>query len=274
MRDPVMYRILDEPFIRAPAAKWKIYPDVRFRPRAVGFDRRGSPIRYARLEYEDHRPLYDWYLDNIEIFHPQQIEFARLNLSHTVLSKRKLIRLVQENLRAWLGRSAHADHLPDLRRRGYTPSAIRANSAKMLGVGKVKGVVALHKLEYHIRQDLNKTAQSCHGGAESSEGRYRKLSRTNLVEAIGGDKQPGRRFAPELVRVPFSKVLYIEREDFMEDPPRKFFRLAPGREVRLRYAYFITCTDVIKDEHGDRSSSCAAPTIRRHVAERRPMDGG
>ena len=245
MRDPVMYRILDAAHPRT-GTKWKIYPMYDF---AHGQSDSIEEITHSicTLEYEDHRPLYDWYLDNIEIFHPQQIEFARLNLSHTVLSKRKLIRLVQENhVRGW--DDPRMPTLAGLRRRGYTPAAIR-DFCEDVGVGKVKGVVALHKLEYHIRQDLNKTANRVMAVLNPL-----KVVITNYpddlveeMEAINNPEDESAGTRP----VPFSKVLYIEREDFMEDPPRKFFRLAPGREVRLRYAYFITCSDVIKDDNGE-----------------------
>ena len=245
MRDPVMYRILHAPHPRT-GDKWKIYPMYDF---AHGQSDSIEEITHSicTLEYEDHRPLYDWYLDNIEIFHPQQIEFARLNLSHTVLSKRKLIRLVEEGyVRGW--DDPRMPTIAGLRRRGYTPSAIR-DFCDAVGVGKVKGVVALHKLEYHIRQDLNKTAPRVMAVINPlkvvidnyPDGQVEQMEAINNPE----DESAGTR------PVPFSKVLYIERDDFMEDPPRKFFRLAPGREVRLRYAYFITCTDVIKDERGN-----------------------
>ena len=245
MRDPVMYRILDTPHPRT-GDKWKIYPMYDF---AHGQSDSIEAITHSicTLEYEDHRPLYDWYLDNIEIYHPQQIEFARLNLSHTVLSKRKLIRLVEEGyVRGW--DDPRMPTIAGLRRRGYTPSAIR-RFCEEVGVGKVKGVVALHKLEYHIRQDLNKTAPRVMAVINPLKVVIENYpdDQVEQMEAINNpeDESAGTR------RVPFSKVLYIERDDFMEDPPRKFFRLAPGREVRLRYAYFITCKDVIKDADGN-----------------------
>ncbi len=244
MRDPVLYRILDAAHPRT-GDKWKIYPMYDF---AHGQSDSIEEITHSicTLEYEDHRPLYDWYLDNIEIFHPQQIEFARLNLSHTVLSKRKLIRLVQEGyVRGW--DDPRMPTIAGLRRRGYTPSAIR-DFCEDVGVGKVKGVAALHKLEYHIRQDLNKTAQRVMAVLNPLKVVIENYPE-DLVEQLEAINNPEDESAGTR-SVPFSKVLYIEREDFMEDPPRKFFRLAPGREVRLRYAYFITCTDVIKDEHG------------------------
>ena len=245
LRDPVMYRILDTPHPRT-GDKWRIYPMYDF-AHGQSDSIEGITHSICTLEYEDHRPLYDWYLDNIEIYHPQQIEFARLNLSHTVLSKRKLIRLTQEGyVSGW--DDPRMPTISGLRRRGYTPAAIR-EFCDEIGVGKVKGVVALHKLEYHIRQDLNKTANRVMGVLNPlrvvienyPDGQVEELDAINNPE----DASAGAR------KVPFSRVLYIERDDFMEDPPRKFFRLAPGREVRLRYAYFITCTDVIKDDSGE-----------------------
>ena len=245
MRDPVMYRVLDAPHPRT-GDKWKIYPMYDF---AHGQSDSIEEITHSicTLEYEDHRPLYDWYLDNIEIYHPQQIEFARLNLSHTILSKRKLIRLVREGyVRGW--DDPRMPTISGLRRRGYTPESIR-EFCDDIGVGKVKGLVALHKLEYHIRQDLNRRAHRVMAVINPLKVVIENYP-DDLVEELEAinnpeDESAGRR------KVPFSKVLYIERDDFMEEPPRKFFRLAPGREVRLRYAYFITCTEVIKDEAGE-----------------------
>ena len=244
MRDPVMYRILDAAHPRT-GDKWRIYPMYDF-AHGQSDSIEGITHSICTLEYEDHRPLYDWYLDNIEIFHPQQIEFARLNLSHTIMSKRKLIRLVREGYaRGW--DDPRMPTISGLRRRGYTPEAIR-EFCEDVGVGKVKGVVALHKLEYHIRQDLNRRAQRVMAVLNPLKVVIENYPDDLLeeLEAINNpeDESAGTR------SVPFSKVIYIERDDFMEDPPRKFFRLAPGREVRLRYAYFITCTDVIKDETG------------------------
>ena len=245
MRDPVMYRILDAAHPRT-GAKWKIYPMYDF---AHGQSDAIEGITHSicTLEYEDHRPLYDWYLDNIEIFHPQQIEFARLELSHTVLSKRKLIRLVQENhVSGW--DDPRMPTIAGLRRRGYSPESIRQFSEDV-GVGKVKGVVAFHKLEYHVRQHLNKTADRVMAVLNPLKVVIENYP-DDLVEELEAINNPEDESAGTRT-VPFSKELYIERDDFMEDPPRKFFRLAPGREVRLRYAYFITCTEVIKDESGE-----------------------
>ncbi len=245
LRDPVMYRILDAAHPRT-GDKWKIYPMYDF-AHGQSDSIEGITHSICTLEYEDHRPLYDWYLDNIEIFHPQQIEFARLNLSHTVLSKRKLIRLVQEgHVSGW--DDPRMPTIAGLRRRGYSPEAIR-EFCDDIGVGKVKGVVALHKLEYHLRQHLNKTANRVMAVINPLKVVIENYP-DDLVEEMEAVNNPEDATAGTRL-VPFSKVLYVERDDFMEDPPRKFFRLAPGREVRLRYAYFITCTDVIKDDDGE-----------------------
>lgn len=245
LRDPVMYRILDAAHPRT-GDKWKIYPMYDF-AHGQSDSIEGVTHSICTLEYEDHRPLYDWYLDNIEIFHPQQIEFARLNLSHTVLSKRKLIRLVQEgHVSGW--DDPRMPTIAGLRRRGYSPEAIR-EFCDDIGVGKVKGVVALHKLEYHLRQHLNKTANRVMAVINPLKVVIENYP-DDLVEEMEAVNNP-EDAAAGTRPVPFSKVLYIERDDFMEDPPRKFFRLAPGREVRLRYAYFITCTEVIKDDDGE-----------------------
>lgn len=245
LRDPVMYRILDATHPRTDD-KWKIYPMYDF-AHGQSDSIEGITHSICTLEYEDHRPLYDWYLDNIEIFHPQQIEFARLELSHTVLSKRKLIRLVQENhVSGW--DDPRMPTIAGLRRRGYSPEAIR-QFCEDIGVGKVKGVVAFHKLEYHIRQALNKTADRVMAVLNPLKVVIENYP-DDLVEELEAINNPEDEAAGTR-RVPFSKTLYIERDDFMVDPPRKFFRLAPGREVRLRYAYFITCTDVIKDADGE-----------------------
>ncbi|MCH8014737.1 MAG: glutamine--tRNA ligase, partial [Candidatus Dadabacteria bacterium] len=197
--------------------------------------------------FEDHRPLYDWFIEQLGIYAPRQIEFARLNLTYTVLSKRKLMQLVQDNhVSGW--DDPRMPTISGLRRRGYTSHAIR-NFCEKIGVTKQDSVIDIALLEHSLRDDLNKSAQRVMGvlnplkvvitnyPADSSE----ELDAVNNPE----DESAGKR------KVPFSKELYIERDDFMEDPPKKFYRLSPGREVRLRYAYFITCTDVIKNENGD-----------------------
>jgi len=245
MRDPVMYRIINTPHPRT-GDTWKIYPMYDF-AHGQSDSIEGITHSLCTLEYEDHRPLYDWYLDNIEIYHPQQIEFARLELTHTVLSKRKLIRLVQEgHVTGW--DDPRMPTISGLRRRGYTPESIR-NFADDIGVGKVKGVVEMHKLEYHIRDHLNAVAERRMAVLNPlkvvienyPEGQVEQMDAVNNPE----DESAGTR------TVPFSREIYIEQEDFMEEPVKKFYRLAPGREVRLRWGYFITCNDVIKDDDGN-----------------------
>jgi glutaminyl-tRNA synthetase len=196
------------------------------------------------LEFEDHRPLYDWFLDELKVYHPQQIEFARLNLSHTVMSKRKLLQLVEEgHVTRW--DDPRMPTISGLRRRGYTPESIR-NFCERIGVAKRESMVDMALLEHCVREDLNKHAPRVMCVLRPlrvvidnyPEGQVEELEALNNPE----DPSMGTR------RVPFSRVLYIEQEDFLEDPPKKFFRLAPGREVRLRYAYFIRCVDVVKDD--------------------------
>jgi glutaminyl-tRNA synthetase len=196
------------------------------------------------LEFEDHRPLYDWFLDELDIYHPQQIEFARLNLGYTVLSKRKLLTLVEQgHVTGW--DDPRMPTISGLRRRGYTPEAIRT-FCERIGVAKRNSVVDVALLEHCLREDLNRRAPRVMAVLRPlrvvivnyPEGQVEELEAVNNPE----DPSMGTR------RVPFSRVLYIERDDFREDPPKQFFRLTPGREVRLRYAYFITCTGVVKDD--------------------------
>ncbi len=246
MRDPVMYRIRNVPHHRT-GDKWCIYPMYDY---AHGQSDAIEGITHSicTMEYEDHRPLYDWFLDNLPVpSHPQQIEFARLNLTYTVMSKRKLLQLVQEkHVAGW--DDPRMPTLAGMRRRGYTPEAIR-NFCERIGVGKRESLVDLALLEYCVREDLNLKAQRVMGVLRPlkvvidnyPEGEVEYLDAINNPE----DPAAGTR------KVPFSRVLYLEREDFMENPPKQFFRLAPGREVRLRYAYFIKCTDVVKDEKGE-----------------------
>lgn len=246
MRDPVMYRIRNVPHHRT-GDKWCIYPMYDY---AHGQSDAIEGITHSicTMEYEDHRPLYDWFLDNLPVpSHPQQIEFARLNLTYTVMSKRKLLQLVQEkHVAGW--DDPRMPTLAGMRRRGYTPEAIR-NFCERIGVGKRESLVDLALLEYCVREDLNLKAQRVMGVLRPlkvvidnyPEGEVEYLDAINNPE----DPAAGTR------KVPFSRVLYLEREDFMENPPKQFFRLAPGREVRLRYAYFIKCTDVVKDDKGE-----------------------
>jgi len=245
MRDPVMYRILKAPHHRT-GDRWCIYPTYDY---THGQSDSIEKITHSicTLEFQDHRPLYDWFLDKLGVYHPQQIEFARLNLTYTLMSKRKLIELVREgHVRGW--DDPRMPTIAGLRRRGYTPESIR-DFCRRIGVGKDENMVEIELLEHCLRQDLNKRARRMMAVLDPLKvviENYPEDS-TEELEAINNpeDGSMGTR------KVPFSKVLYIEREDFMEDPPRKFYRLAPGREVRLRYAYFITCREAVKDESGN-----------------------
>ena len=242
MRDPVMYRILKANHHRT-GDKWCIYPSYDF-AHGQSDSIEGITHSVCTLEFEDHRPLYDWFLDALEIYHSRQIEFARLNLTYTVMSKRKLLRLVQEGrVSGW--DDPRMPTISGLRRRGYTPEAIR-NFCERIGVAKSNSVVDIALLEHCLREDLNKRAQRAMAVLKPLKVVIDNYPEA-LVEdlpAINNPEDPnmGTR------TVPFSRVLYIEQDDFREDPPKKFFRLAPGREVRLRYGYFITCREVIKDE--------------------------
>lgn len=241
MRDPVIYRILHATHHRT-GDKWCIYPMYDFaHPLSDAIE--GITHSICTLEFEDHRPLYDWFLDQLGIYHPQQIEFARLNLSYTVLSKRKLLRLVQEgHVTGW--DDPRMPTIAGMRRRGYTPEAIR-DFCERIGVAKKNSIVDIALLEHCVREDLNKRAPRVMAVLRPlrvvidnyPEGLVEEMEAVNNPE----DLSMGTR------KVPFSRVLYIERDDFREDPPKQFYRLAPGREVRLRYAYFIKCVDVVKD---------------------------
>ncbi|HPY77483.1 MAG TPA: glutamine--tRNA ligase/YqeY domain fusion protein, partial [Anaerohalosphaeraceae bacterium] len=244
MRDPVMYRILHASHHRT-KDNWCIYPMYDW---AHGLEDSIEGITHSicTLEFENHRPLYDWFLDQLDIYHPRQIEFARLNLTNTVMSKRKLLQLVKDrHVSGW--DDPRMPTLCGLRRRGYSPQAIQ-NFCKVIGVNKFNSTVDFSLLEHCLREDLNKTSPRAMAVLNPlrvvitnyPEGQTEELDAVNNPE----DLAAGTR------KVPFSKVLYIEQEDFMENPPKKFFRLAPGREVRLRYAYFIKCRQVIKDQSG------------------------
>jgi glutaminyl-tRNA synthetase len=245
MRDPVMYRILHAEHHRT-GNKWCIYPMYDYaHPLSDMIE--GITHSICTLEFEDHRPLYDWLLDTLQTpCHPQQIEFARLNLSYTVMSKRKLLQLVEENLvTGW--DDPRMPTIAGYRRRGYTPESIRA-FCKRIGVTKFNGLTDVGLLEFSIREDLNKTAKRVMAVL-----RPIKVVLTNVpnghveqIEAINNPEDPnaGTR------QVPFSNTLYIENEDFMENPPKKYFRLTPGGEVRLRYVGIIRCNEVIKDATG------------------------
>ena len=245
LRDPVMYRILKAHHHRT-GDKWCIYPMYDF---THGQSDSVEKITHSicTLEFEVHRPLYDWYLDELRVYHPQQIEFAKLNLTYTMTSKRRCLALVEEGrVRGW--DDPRMPTLCGLRRRGYTPEAIRDFCGR-IGMAKAESINEIEQLEHCVREDLNKRASRVMAVLDPlrvvienyPEDQVEEMEAVNNPE----DEAAGTR------KVPFSRVIYIEREDFMEDPPRKFFRLAPGREVRLRYAYFIKCTDVVKDENGE-----------------------
>jgi glutaminyl-tRNA synthetase len=245
MRDPTLYRIRKTAHHRTGEA-WCIYPLYDF-THCISDSIERVTHSLCTLEFENNRELYDWVLNQLEIYHPQQIEFARLNLSYTLLSKRKLIELVRGgHVAGW--DDPRMPTISGLRRRGYTPESIRS-FCERIGVAKRDSMVDIALLDYCVREDLNKRANRVMGVLQPLKVVIENYpeGRTEELEAINNPEDPsaGAR------QVPFSRELYIERDDFMEDPPKKFFRLAPGREVRLRYAYFITCTDVIKDENGE-----------------------
>jgi glutaminyl-tRNA synthetase len=245
MRDPVTYRILHADHHRT-GSTWCIYPMYDF---AHGESDSIEKITHSicTLEFEDHRPLYDWYVEALGIYHPQQIEFDRLNLTYTLLSKRKLLQLVQNgHVRGW--DDPRMPTLSGIRRRGYTPEAIR-NFCKAIGVSKTNGSIELGLLEHHVREDLNRRSPRVMAVLRPlrlvidnyPEGQAEEMEAVNNPE----DLSAGTR------RVPFSRVLYIEQDDFREDPPKQYYRLSPGREVRLRYGYFVTCTHAVKNPAGE-----------------------
>lgn len=245
MRDPAMYRILHASHHRT-GDTWHIYPMYDF-AHGQSDSLEGVTHSLCSLEYEDHRPLYNWFVEALGIFHPRQIEFARLNLTYTVMSKRRLRRLVEEgHVSGW--DDPRMPTLCGMRRLGYTPEAIRGFMDR-IGVAKSNSLIEIELLEHVVRDDLNRTSNRVMGVLDPLKVVIENYpeDQVEYMEAINNPEDPeaGTR------QVPFSKVLYIERGDFMEDPPRKFYRLAPGREVRLRYAYFVTCTDVIKDDEGN-----------------------
>ena len=245
LRDPVMYRILHATHHRT-GDQWSIYPMYDFaHGQSDSIERVTHSI--CTLEFEDHRPLYDWYIEQLGIYHPQQIEFDRLNLTYTLLSKRKLLQLVQEGrVRGW--DDPRMPTLSGLRRRGYTPQAIR-NFCAAIGVSKTNGIIELGLLEHYVREDLNRRAPRAMAVLRPlkvvidnyPEGQVEEMEAVNNPE----DASAGTR------KVPFSRVLYIEQEDFREDPPKQYYRLSPGREVRLRYGYFITARSVVKNAAGE-----------------------
>ena len=242
LRDPVLYRTLKETHHRT-GDEWPIYPMYDF---AHGQSDSIEHITHSvcTLEFEDHRPLYDWFLDELDIYHSQQIEFARLNLTHTVLSKRRLIQLVDDgNVNGW--DDPRLPTISGLRRRGYTPEAIR-EFCDRIGVAKRDNTVSIALLEHALRDDLNKRSPRVMGVLDPlkvvienyPEGKSEDIISVNNPE----DMSMGER------NIPFSRIVYIEKDDFREEPPPKFYRLSPGREVRLKDAYYITCTGVVKDE--------------------------
>lgn len=242
MRDPVMYRVLHAHH-QMTGDEWCIYPMYDF-THGQSDSIEGVTHSICTLEFEDHRPLYDWFLDELDIYHPRQIEFARLNLSHMVMSKRRLLELVEGgHVEGW--NDPRMPTISGLRRRGYTPESIR-KFCERIGVAKRDSMVDIAFLEHCLREDLNRRASRVMAVLRPlrlvidnyPEDREEELEAQNNPE----DASMGKR------KVPFSRVLYIEQEDFMEDPPKKFYRLAPGREVRLRYGYYITCVDIVKDE--------------------------
>ncbi len=246
MRDPTIYRIRHATHYRT-EDRWCIYPMYDF-THCLSDSMEGITHSLCSLEFEDHRPLYDWFLDQLDVAcHPQQIEFARLNINYTVMSKRKLLRLVEEgHVKAW--DDPRMPTLSAMRRAGYPPEAIR-NFCNRVGVAKRDSVVDVAQLEHAVREYLNEHSLRVMAVLNPLRviiDNYPE-GRTEEMDAVNNPENPdaGTR------KVPFSRVLYIERDDFMEDPPKKFFRLAPGREVRLRYGYLVTCTGVVKGESGE-----------------------
>jgi glutaminyl-tRNA synthetase len=242
MRDPVMYRILHASHHRT-GDTWCIYPMYDW---AHGLEDSVEGITHSicTLEFENHRPLYDWFLDALAVYHPQQIEFARLNLTYTVMSKRLLLQLVEgKYVAGW--DDPRLPTISGMRRRGYSPSSIR-NFCKRIGVAKVNSIVDFEFLEHNVRDDLNKTSIRFMGVLHPLKVVLENYPDHQIeeLEAVNNPEDPtlGKR------RIPFSKTLFIEQDDFMENPPKDFYRLAPDREVRLRYAYFITCSKVVKKD--------------------------
>ncbi len=247
MRDPILYRILHSHHHRT-GNKWSIYPMYDY-AHGQSDSIEGITHSICTLEFEVHRPLYDWFCKTLEIHHPQQIEFARLNLSYTIMSKRKLLQLVQEkHVMGW--DDPRMPTICGIRRRGYTPEAIR-NFADTIGVAKRDNIIDISLMEYCVREDLNKIANRTMAILNPVKliiDNYPE-NKTEDLEAINN---PENEFSGKRM-IPFSKELWIERDDFMENPPKKYFRLSPGSEVRLKYAYFVTCVSVKKDENGEIS---------------------
>ncbi len=245
MRDPIMYRIVHAEHHRT-GDRWCIYPMYDF-AHGQSDSIEGVTHSICTLEFEDHRPLYNWYIEELGIYHSYQYEFDRLNVTYTLLSKRKLLQLVRDrHVSGW--DDPRMPTISGIRRRGYTPEAIR-NFCKRVGVSKTQGTTELSLLEYFVREDLNKRAPRVMAVLRPlklvidnyPEGQVEMMDAVNNPE----DPSAGTR------QVPFSKVLYIEQDDFREHPPKQYHRLSPGREVRLRYGYFVTCTGLVKDEQGN-----------------------
>ena len=245
LRDPVIYRIIHKEHPKT-GDTWKIYPSYDF-AHGQSDSIEGVTHSLCTLEFEHHRPLYDWFCENLDIHHPQQIEFARLNLTYVVMSKRKMLRLVEEgHVSGW--DDPRMPTLQGMRRRGFSPQSI-LDFSERVGVAKRENVIEVELLEHCLRQDLNKTAQRRLGVLNPlkltienyPDGQSEEIDAVNNPE----NSNAGTR------KVPFSRNIFIDRNDFMEDPPKKYFRLAPGKEVRLKYAYYVTCKEVIKDNHGE-----------------------
>ena len=247
LRDPVIYRILHKEHPKT-GSSWKIYPSYDF-AHGQSDSIEGITHSLCTLEFEHHRPLYDWFCENLGIHHPQQIEFARLNLNYTVMSKRKMLRLVSEGyVNGW--DDPRMTTLSGMRRRGFTPQAIRA-FCERVGLAKRENVIEMELLEYCLRDDLNQRAERRLGVLNPLKITLENYpeDQTEELDAVNNPEDPeaGTR------TIPFSREILIDRNDFMEDPPKKYFRMAPGREVRLKYAYYVTCKEVIRDESGEIS---------------------
>ena len=245
MRDPTIYRIRHVPHHQT-GDEWRIYPMYDY-AHPVSDSIEGITHSLCSMEYEDHRPLYDWFLDQLDIYHPQQIEFARFNISHTVLSKRRLITLVEDgHVDGW--DDPRMPTLAGMRRRGYTAEAIIAFCDEV-GINRTAALTEMALLEHSLRTDLNRRAERRMAVLNPLKVVIENFpeGETDWLDAVNNpeDESAGTR------RVPFTRELYIERDDFMENPPRRFYRLAPGREVRLRYGYFIKCVDAVKDADGN-----------------------
>ena len=247
LRDPLMYRIMHAEHHRT-GNKWCIYPMYDFAHGQCDYFE-GITHSLCTLEFEIHRPLYSWFVDNLadSDYRPRQIEFSRLNLTYTMMSKRKLLQLVEEDLvNGW--DDPRMPTISGMRRRGFTPASIR-NFVEKVGITKTEGMVDVAMLEHALREDLNKNAQRVMGVINPLKVIITNFpeDKVDMVDAVNNpeDESAGTR------KVPFTREIYIERDDFMEDPPKKFFRLSPGAEVRMRYAYFITCNNVVKDDEGN-----------------------